>query len=140
MSSCTRLASCLWHTCSSGLQAAFLHKFVRNQESRIKQTGRTAAWRQNAHTTKCQALRTESELQQLVCDLKDSGTVHVAFCLEWVEQERQSQLSLHELKLQCTADVAKAQKGLITAQLAEQHLKCAEQMDQSVWDLTQEVR
>lgn len=125
------------------LQAAFLHNFVRNQEARIKRNSRSAAWRRDAHNTKQQAMRTETELQQLVSDLKASGTVHAAFCQEWVEQERQSQLSLHDLKLQCNAEVAQTRqggKGPTTSELTEQHVRYAQQMDKTVWDLAQETR
>lgn len=88
-------------------------------------------------------MRTETELLQLVSELQSYGTVQAAFCHEWVEQKRQSQLSLHDLKLQCSADVAQFRAGCkdqATSQLAEQHVRCAEQMDQTVSDLAQEIR
>lgn len=125
------------------LQAAFLHQFVRNQKARLKRTSRSAAWRHDAHTTKEQALRAETELQQLVHDLKAAGTVHAAFCQEWVEHERRSQVVLHDLKLQCSDKVAQVREGCTgatTEQLVREQMGYAQQMDQNVWDLAQEIR
>lgn len=87
-------------------------------------------------------MSTETELQHLVSDLKAGGTVHAAFCHEWVEQERQSQLALLDLKLQCSDDVAQVREGCAGAatELAEEHIQRAQQMDQNVWDLALEIR
>jgi hypothetical protein len=125
------------------VQAAFLHKFVRNQQDRIRRNSISAAWTRDAQGTKEQALRAETELRQLVTDLRSSATVDAAFYQEWIEHERHVQLSLHEVELQCNADVTRLRAGcstLAASDVVEQHVQCAAQLDKDVWDLSQDIR
>lgn len=125
------------------MQAAFLQKFVRTQQSRIKRNSRAAAWTRDVHATNEQIWKTERELQQLMSDMQANGTVHSAFCQEWAEQERQSQISLHELTAKCNAAVAEARagcEGVSPAQLAEHNVRCGKQLEECAWDLGREMR
>jgi hypothetical protein len=131
------------------MQARFLHSFVRRQRNRLNGTSGKASLIHDVRTARERQASIEKELKHLGNSLV-RGTIQAAYWQEILEQERLTHLLLHDLQMQCAAEIhsartrreqaAFAETSSSVTSLVEKHQRHAASLETVVWQLSQDVR